>query len=159
MSILLIRKATRDDAKAILDIRIAAIYAQCRAFYKAETIESWTSGSLTEQFAGWVESSFHVAVEGDRVLGSGAVDLDSGQIDAVFVRPEAMHKGIGSRLLARLEEIAVAAGLAQLVLHSTLNAVPFYRKCGYAGDGIAVYSSPRGFELDCVPMSKVLRPT
>ncbi len=153
----MIRKATRNDAQAILDTRVAAIRAQCREFYSAEILDIWTSGDLTEQFILWVESSFHVTVEGDRVLGSGAIDLHSGQIDGIFVLPDFMSKGIGRQLLAYLENMAVAAGLDQLVLNSTLNAAPFYRKCGYEGNAVAVYSSPRGFSLDCVPMSKVLR--
>lgn len=153
----MIRKATRNDAQAILDIRVAAIRAQCRGFYSTEVIDVWMGGDLTEQFALWVESSFHMAVEGDRVLGCGSIDVHAGQIDSIFVLPDLMRKGIGRQLLACLENTAVAAGLDQLVLNSTLNAVPFYRKCGYEGNAVAVYSSPRGFSLDCVPMCKVLR--
>ena len=153
----MIRKATRNDAQAILDTRVAAIRAQCREFYRTEILDAWTSGDLTEQFALWVESSFHVAVDGDKVLGSAAIDLYSGQIDGIFVLPDLMSKGIGRQLLTSLENMALAAGLDQLVLNSTLNAAPFYRKCGYEGNAVAVYSSPRGFNLDCVPMTKVLR--
>lgn len=153
----LIRKAAGSDAQAILDIRAAAIRAQCRGFYSAEILDAWTSGDLTEEFVSWVESSFHVAVDDDRVLGCGAIDIDSGQIDGVFVLPDSMGAGIGRQLLVYLEAMAAAAGLDQVVLHSTLNAAAFYCKCGYEGDAIAVYSSPRGLKLDCVPMRKILR--
>ena len=153
----MIRKATRADAQAIFDTRIAAIRAQCREFYDAEILDAWTSGDLTEQFTLWVESSFHVAVEGHRVLGTGAIDLDSGQIDGIFVLPDLMGKGIGRQLLAHFEDMAAGVGLSVVGLNSTLNAAAFYRKCGYEGNAIAVYSSPSGFNLDCVPMKKVLQ--
>lgn len=152
----MIRKATRADAQAIWDTRIAAIRAQCRGFYGAEILDAWTNGDLTEQFALWVELSFYVAVDGHRVLGSGAIDLASGQIDGIFVLPDLMGKGIGRQLLAYLEDMAAGANLGVVGLNSTLNAAAFYRKCDYEGNTIAVYSSPRGFNLDCVPMKKVL---
>lgn len=152
----MIRKAARTDAQAVWDIRTAAIRAQCRGFYGAEILDAWTSGALTEQFAIWVESSFHVAVDGHRVLGTGAIDLDSGQIDGIFVLPNFMGKGIGRQLLAHLENMAADVGLSVVGLSSTLNAAAFYRKCGYEGNAVEVYSSPRGFSLDCVPMKKVL---
>lgn len=155
---LVIRKATRSDVQAIWDIRIAAICAQCRGFYSAEILDAWTNGDPTEQFSILVESSFYVAADGDRVLGTGAIDLESGQIDAIFVLPDLMSKGIGRQLLNYLENMAVATGLNMAVLNSTLNAAPFYRKCGYEGNAIGVYQSPRGFNLDCVSMSKVLVP-
>lgn len=153
----MIRKATRSDARTILDIRVAAIRAQCHGFYSAEILDAWTDGDLTEQFARWVESTFYVAADGEKVMGSAAIDLHSGQIDGIFVRPDLMGRGIGRQLLTYLENMAVAAGLDQLTLNSTLNAAPFYRKCGYEGYAVSVYSSPRGFKLDCVPMTKALR--
>lgn len=103
-----------------------------------------------------MDSSFYVAIDGDRVLGSGAIDLGSGKIDGVFVLPGSMSKGIGRELLAHLESVATTAGLNKVVLDATLNAAPFYRKCGYKGSTVAVYLSPAGVSLDCVPMQKVL---
>ncbi len=152
----MIRRATKQDAPAIWALRTAAIRAQCQGFYSHRTLDIWTNGIPTEQFALWVESSFYVAIDGDRVLGSGAIDLGSGKIDGVFVLPSSMSKGIGRQLLAHLESMASAAGLNEVVLDATLNAAPFYRKCGYKGSTVAVYSSPTGVSLECVPMQKVL---
>lgn len=47
--------------------------------------------------------------------------------------------------------------IEQVVLDATLNAVSFYRACGYVGDEQAVYRSPSGLVLACVPMVKRLR--
>jgi len=153
---IVIRKATKDDAQAIWDVRVAAIGAQCRGFYSDAILEASTSGEPDDRFADWVESSFHVAVDGDRVLGSGAIDLNSGQIPWLFVLPEQMGKGIGSQIMIYLENLAAEAGLKETYLDSTLNAAPFYRKCGYQGNDLGVYQSPRGYNLDCVPMRKAL---
>ncbi|MGA2069083.1 MAG: hypothetical protein ABSG86_29280, partial [Thermoguttaceae bacterium] len=37
-----------------------------------------------------------------------------------------------------------------------LNAAEFYRSCGFVGEAIGLYQSPRGITLDCIPMTKVL---
>ena len=51
------------------------------------------------------------------------------------------------------------AGLAEVMLHATLNAAPFYRTCGFVGETVCVYTSPRGIRLDCVPMRKEILPS
>ena len=40
---------------------------------------------------------------------------------------------------------------------SELNAADFYRRCGYVGDEQAIYHSPSGLQLACIPMRKHLR--
>jgi GNAT superfamily N-acetyltransferase len=81
----------------------------------------------------------------------------TGRIDAVFVDPECMGQGVGSRVMQHLERLAVSLGIAELSLDSTLNAAPFYRALGYVGDQPSAFQSPRGFSLACVPMSKRLQ--
>ncbi|MFT4929561.1 MAG: hypothetical protein ACI8WB_005695 [Phenylobacterium sp.] len=47
-------------------------------------------------------------------------------------------------------------GLTQVKLDATLNAAEFYRSCGFVGDKVSTYNSPRGFEMACIPMLKRL---
>jgi GNAT superfamily N-acetyltransferase len=152
-----IRKAKRDDAHSIWDIRNAAIMDQCKGHYPPEALETWTGGEMTERFMDAVEQSFHVAVLDGRIVGTGKIGLESGKVDAIFVHPLHMRAGIGRLMLSHLESLALDAGLEQLSLESTLNAAAFYRACGFAGDSVAKYESPRGLSLDCVPMTKTLR--
>ena len=51
----------------------------------------------------------------------------------------------------------IQQAIEQVVLDATLNAVSFYSACGYVGDEQAVYRSPSGLVLACVPMVKRLR--
>ena len=60
--------------------------------------------------------------------------------------------------MAYIESLAIQHGLRKLTLDSTLNAAAFYRSCGFVGDSIGVYNSPRGIALDCIPMEKELSP-
>ena len=88
--------------------------------------------------------------------GTGMIDLTTGKIDAIFVHPAYMKRGIGTGMVRYLEALARSHGLPKLRLESTLNAAPFYRSLGFEGDEIAQYRSPRGLTMDCVPMTKRL---
>ena len=155
---LTLRKATDGDAAAAWEIRSAAIRYACKGFYAEDLLALWTAGELTDSYAEFIAQKCHVAIANGRVVGSGAIDLDDGRLDAIFVRPEMMGQGIGKRIIAHLVDIGRSSGLTELKLDATLNAAPFYRCCGFVGDAIGVYRSPRGISLDCIPMTKWIAP-
>lgn len=151
-----IRKAVKTDAEQAWQIRNQAILDQCAGFYPDEDLQLWTAGHVSEHFSKLVAEHFQVAVVNTVVVGTGMVDCQTGQIDAVFVRPDYMRRGIGQEIMRRLEKFAVDAGLKKLSLDSTLNAADFYRRCGFTSGPVGVYNSPRGISLACVPMTKTL---
>lgn len=154
--VIAIRKARKDEAQEIWDIRSAAIRSQCIGHYSSVELEVWTGGETTKEFIETVESSFYVATIDRCVVGSGMINLEYGKVDAIFVHPNHMRTGIGRQVLLHLEKLALEAGVTALSLESTLNAVTFYRAHGFVGDSIAKYVSPRGITLDCIPMVKSL---
>lgn len=151
-----IRKARKNDAQVILEIRGAAIKRQCVGHYSAKEMTIWADAEVTKEFLDAVESSYFVATVAGSVVGTGMINLGSGRVDAIFVHPKHMRTGIGRQMMSHLEKLALDAQLSQLSLDSTLNAVAFYRSLGFVGDSVAQYASPRGFTLDCVPMIKQL---
>jgi GNAT superfamily N-acetyltransferase len=150
------RKATRTDAPTAWAIRRAAVMSECIDAYPNDQLEEWTGGTPSKPFADAVEDRFLLATLGERIVATGMIDLTTGKIDAIFVHPAYMKRGIGAAMVAHLETLARAQGLPQLSLESTLNAAPFYRALGFEGDEIAQYHSPRGLTMDCVPMTKRL---
>ena len=153
-----VRKARREDAQVAWDIRKAAILNQCAGHYPMDDLKIWTGGPLSQQFMDAVEEHFYVATDNDQVVGTGMVNLETGKIDAIFVRPGHMKRGVGRKVMEYLERLARDEGLKELHLESTLNAAPFYRACGFAGGKPGTYQSPTGLRLDCVPMVKLLTP-
>ena len=151
-----VRKANAEDAKAVWEIRKLAILKQCKEHYPADLLQKWTDGSMDDQFVRLVEAHFYVATIDDDVVGTGMIDCNNGQIDGLAVRPDMMNHGIGKKMLTFLEDIALQSGLQKLTLDSTLNAIEFYRKCGFRGDRVGEYESPRGITLDCMPMTKLI---
>jgi GNAT superfamily N-acetyltransferase len=151
-----IRKAVRADADAAWEIRRAAVMSECVGVYPLDQLEQWTGGSPSRAFADAVEDRFLMATVSDHVAGTGMIDLTTGKIDAIFVHPAYMKRGIGAAMMRHLETLARLEGLRELKLDSTLNAAPFYRSLGFEGVKIAPYHSPRGLTMDCVPMTKRL---
>lgn len=89
-------------------------------------------------------------------VATGFIDLQSGELGALFVLPAYIGQGIGRSMLLHLERLALEAGISDIHLDATPNAAPFYRCCGYLGTSQAIYLSPTGLELPCVPMRKRL---
>ncbi|MDA8115388.1 MAG: GNAT family N-acetyltransferase [Acidithiobacillus sp.] len=72
----------------------------------------------------------------------------------LFIHPDYMGHGIGRRMMAHLEGFVLSTEVTEIFLDSTLNAAPFYRKCGFNGESISTYPSLRGFTINCVRMTK-----
>ena len=69
--------------------------------------------------------------EDGSIVGFGEINIDAGEVEAVFVDPEFGRCGVGSQVLQALEELARRQGLTALVLDASLNAVKFYERAGY----------------------------
>lgn len=151
-----IRKATPEDAQAVWDIRNASILAKCTGYYPDEMLKKWTSGVPSDPFYSGVERDCYLAVDSGDIAGFGMVDLERGRVKAVFVHPHYQGKGVGRMILGYLEGLARDVGLAKLSLASSLNGAAFYRTCGFVGNEIGKYESPKGVTLACVHMSKRL---
>ena len=151
-----IRKAARSDAKDIFDIISRAILDQCPAYYSEEQLSLWTQGEMSETFIADVGATFYVSEVDGQVIGSGKINTQTGLVDAIFVDPGFFGKGAAKMMLQFLEGLANQHNLPLMKLESTLNAAAFYRSCGFIGDELSTYHSPRGISLDCIPMEKCL---
>ncbi|MFQ6559773.1 GNAT family N-acetyltransferase [Pseudomonas ogarae] len=103
-----------------------------------------------------VEKHFYLGCIDGEPVATGMLDLENSEIGAIFVHPDFMQRGIGRRVLDHLECLARGLGLAEVNLDATLNAADFYRRCGFVGEAPAIYQSPSGLQLACVPMVKRL---
>jgi N-acetylglutamate synthase-like GNAT family acetyltransferase len=153
---MIIRKALESDVQSIYTMRNRAIIEKCIGFYSSEQLALWTNGDISSTLINDIVDSFYVSTLDDNVIGCGNVNLENGMIDAIFVDPHFFGQGAAKSMLAFLEGLALDNGLRLLQLESTLNAASFYRACGFVGDEVSTYHSPRGIRLDCIPMRKSL---
>lgn len=57
--------------------------------------------------------------------------VDAAKVRAIFVHPDFARRGLGSLILAHVEDAARAAGFQRFEMGSTLTGVPLYRLKGY----------------------------
>jgi GNAT superfamily N-acetyltransferase len=149
-----IKRATPEDAHAAFDIRREAIRSQCIGAYTVEQMMLWTRGKAEDGYSALMEKPFYLGWVNGEPVATGMLDLDNNEVGALFVLPEFTGRGYGKAMLDHLESVARELAIDAVVLDATLNAVSFYRACGYVGDEQAVYHSPSGLELACIAMTK-----
>lgn len=79
-----------------------------------------------------------VAVEGTRILGFAVIVPTEGgaaELDALFVEPDAMGRGIGRALVTDVVAVAVGSGTRRLDVVAASEAVAFYQRCGFERRG------------------------
>ena len=152
-----IRRATGEDLHNLHAVHRESIFGLCPAHYPAVELSRWTDslrpGKYVALFAG--REAF-VAEESGQILGFAVLDLRESLINATYVSPQTVRRGIGRCLVEAMERVAKQGGLSQLHLNSTLNAVPFYERLGYVQEKTGYNRLPTGVELPCVMMTKNL---
>ena len=153
-----IRRAEEADLAGICEAHTRAVREVCSSHYTPAEIEAW-AGRLFPGVHGEAVRSreFFVAVEGNSILGFGQLNLETGEVQGVYVHPAAVRRGVGSLLVAKLEQQARSAGLLKLHLDASLNSVTFYRHAGFQIDANTTHSFSGGVEIACICMSKQLR--
>ncbi|MEX5630739.1 MULTISPECIES: GNAT family N-acetyltransferase [Pseudomonas] len=151
-----IKRATPTDANAAFDIRRAAIRSQCIGAYTAEQMALWTRGKAEDGYSALMDKPFYLGWLNGEPVATGMLDLANNEVGALFVLPAFTGRGYGKAMLDHLEQVALELAIEEVVLDATLNAASFYRACGYVGDEQAIYHSPSGLQLACIPMKKHL---
>lgn len=137
-----VREATPDDADAVRAVHRESITGLGPDAYDDEQVEAWARGTEDADYEAAIAGDGHfvVAEDGDEVLAFGSLSLSEpddyeadvdAEVTGVYVRPEVARQGVGSAVLADLEQRARTAGAETLGLTATLNALAFYEAHGY----------------------------
>jgi GNAT superfamily N-acetyltransferase len=153
-----VRPATPDDADSIWRVHGESIRALCRDRYPPEEIDAWIAVRNPESYRVALRSrELFVADDGGTIVGFGQLDPENGEVEACYVGPAAVGTGVGSSLLARMEDSIRRHGHAVVRLNATLNAESFYAAQGYRRLGAALHRVSGTVELACVRMEKALQ--
>lgn len=146
------------------ELRLRALADSPEAFgstHAAESLRpdpSWRERTAVNAVS--EERALFVAVDGDRWVGSAGVSLEEGPLGLVFsmwVAPEARRTGVGRRLLAAVEEWALAHGaesLRLLVVSEQAAARALYESFGFRATG---HTEPMDRDPSVVEVEMVLR--
>ena len=130
--VLTIRRGRQEDKEAIWRVHRRAVSETCASHYPPEVIEIWAGRLRPEKYAEAIDRyEFFVAEEGGEIVGFGELGQETGEVQGLYVSPSVKGRGVGRRLLRKLEERARAHGLKSLSLTASLNAVAFYERAGF----------------------------
>ncbi|CAF3406897.1 unnamed protein product, partial [Rotaria sp. Silwood2] len=136
-----IRSATIYDIEAVTRVHYEAVHGDTPAnFYTQEILQSWAPSPTDEvrlnRLRYMIESSDRVLVvaelDNKSVIGFGSIILSEHEIRALYVDPMYEHQGVGTKILAYLEALALQHGVNTLELKASLNAETFYLHHGYS---------------------------
>lgn len=128
-----LRAYSRADASPTLAVFLAAVTGTASAHYSPEQIAAWSAPAernLDSWHAARARLDTLVAVLDGEIAGFSDVDAH-GYIDMMFVAPRFGRRGVAGALLAELEHRARAAGTAELSVHASLTARPFFERHGF----------------------------
>ena len=149
-----IRRARPTDALRIRNLHVRSIRGLCARDYTRREIDAWTKNRTAAGYRYWMTKggeSMYVATVGDRPVAFGA--LHGAEVRAVYVDPPWAGRGVGARMLERLERDALARGEHRLHLNATLTAIEFYRRHGWRRGRPGAHVR-NGVPIRCVRMTK-----
>jgi putative acetyltransferase len=154
---MLIRAAVASDAEEIAAVHVSAIRDVCSQVYEPSQIQAWVSGKTHQGYLRAIaERQVFVALRHDQVVGFSEIDPKTGEVFAVYVRPDCLRQRVGGSLLQALETCAAEHALGRLHLRATLNAIPFYEAHGFVLDAMTSFSLGPDASLACASMHKPL---
>jgi len=151
-----IRKGKQEDRESIWQVHTRAIRKVCRSHYAENELAVWASVLKPGRYRKSIEDgTLLVAEEEDVIIGFGNLNQATAEIEAMYVDPDHVGRGVGIEILQTLEGLAAEVGLTSLRLSASLNAVGFYERAGYKSERQERYLLP--FErVACVNMVKKL---
>jgi GNAT superfamily N-acetyltransferase len=134
-----IRTAVPADAHAACELLRRSIEECCAADHRRQpaVLDSWLGNKTPQNVAAWfaTASNYALVAERDGELAGLALLTQAGKLALCYVLPEALGGGIGTTLLAAIEEQARTWNISKLHLHSPASASGFFERHGYANAG------------------------
>ena len=133
-----VRPAVAGDAAELHALSAEAILRSAAEHYTDEQLRAWAGRRSVQGHERMIErTTAFVATDQDRIVGFATVALGDehglvpGEVDQLFVRPDAGGRGVARLLLSTVERTARDAGLTELVTHASWRAVPVFQRHGF----------------------------
>lgn len=125
-----VRKFKKEDARKVSNLIRKCLSEVNSKNYSKKVIEFMCNHfTPTKLIQNSKERNVFVAVENKKILGTASLTDDV--ILTVFVNPNFHGKGIGSKLMDTVEDLAKKNGYKTVKLPSSLTSFEFYKRRGY----------------------------
>jgi putative acetyltransferase len=120
------------DAPEIARLFYETVRSVNRAAYSDEQVEAWAPDvpDPEEWHARMASRRTLVAEEGGKVVGFAELEGD-GHLDMLYLRKDAVRRGVGRRLYRMVEQEARALGLGRIFTEASITARPFFERHGF----------------------------
>jgi putative acetyltransferase len=127
-----IRYYEAGDAPEIVRLFFETVRSVNRADYSDERLEAWAASvpDPEEWHARMAGRRTLVAEEGGEVVGFAELEYD-GRLDMLYVRKDAVGRGVGRRLYEAVEREARGQGLGWIFTEASITARPFFEQQGF----------------------------
>ena len=140
-----IRPARSEDAAELSHVIVQTLRISNAADHPPAVIARVAAGFSPQAVAGLIGERHVLVASRDRQI-VGTAGLDGASVRSVFVLPAMQRLGIGGQLMAAILQMARDIGHGSLTLQSSIGAVGFYERFGFA----AVREHLRGEERTIV---------
>lgn len=127
-----IEKAREYEVDVMLDIRASAILRDAGSAFSESDVEKWAAKRDATSLRRHIQDGevWVARQSGDQIAGWAW--RNGARVKQIYVASQCQRQGIGRRLLAFLENQMRDEGLHETSTNAALNAIAFYRSCGYA---------------------------
>ncbi len=166
------RHARADDAAALAALQAASVRTLAAGHYAPAALEAYLRLVPVMDPPPVGRGVLYVATAGGAFVACGGWTLDEAAstdgleapalppgvpvVRSVYVHPGWAGRGVAAAVLHLAERAAALSGHGTLALTALLNAVPFYRRQGYAATGPAGLRLPDGSRLEGLCMVRHL---
>lgn len=99
--------------------------------YAPDVIKLWSSLTNAKKFRESHKTHIRFIAEHEgKILGWGDIGKD-GQFGGLYVHKDWIGKGIGSKLIKKIEETGRTMGVKKFLFEASVMAKPFYERHGY----------------------------
>lgn len=139
------------------DIHVSSIRRLGRSHYSEAAVEAWAKRKTPAHYERLIsEKHLVVAEHGATLVGFGTLDVPTGEILQLYVRPDYARQGVGTLIVDELVKVVQAAGGRFVYCLASLNARAFYVSAGFEPGPMRKLRLRSGVEVDCVPMKRNL---
>ena len=149
-----IRKYRPEDSEEKTEMHLKTIREVNSRDYTEEEVEAWSTFDDSQHVSEEKIERWIAEEEGD-IIGFSDYRFDEGTITGVYVHPDYLRRGIGSRLLEKVLQDAKNKGLDELTAEASVTAKEFYQSHGFEVVEETVHET-NGEEVQAFKMRKHL---
>ncbi len=129
-----IRRYQDEDAEFLSQIYYHTIHTINAKDYTKEQIDAWAPWSSVQDYSGWKQKLEkivpYVAVINDTVVGFAEFE-SNGHIDCFYVHHDFQGCGVGSALMAAIDQEVRSKALSRVYAEVSITAKPFFERKGF----------------------------